>query len=62
MSPDQIKNLTFQEKSAWFRHHLQRFRIPWMSGADYMKISKENVLMSSLIESKKVNMYKEVKI
>ena len=27
-----------------------------------MKIEKSNVLMSSLIESKRVNMYKEVKI
>jgi hypothetical protein len=33
-----------------------------MSGADYMRIEKNNVLMSSLIQSKKVNMYKEVKI
>jgi len=62
MSPDQIKNLSFQEKSAWFRHHLERFRISWMAGADFMKIEKNNVLMSSLIESKRVNMYKEVKI
>jgi len=33
-----------------------------MAGADFMKIEKNNVLMSSLIESKRVNMYKEVKI
>lgn len=33
-----------------------------MSGADYMHIEKNNVLMSSLIHSKKVNMHKEVKI
>jgi hypothetical protein len=33
-----------------------------MNGADYMRIEKTNVLMSSLIESKRVNMYKEVKI
>jgi E3 ubiquitin-protein ligase HUWE1 len=33
-----------------------------MNGADFMKIEKNNVLMSSLIQSKKVNMYKEVKI
>jgi hypothetical protein len=33
-----------------------------MKGADFMHIEKNNVLMSSLIESKKVNMYKEVKI
>lgn len=62
MSPEQIRNLSFQEKSAWFRYHLERFRISWMNGADYMKIEKNNVLMSSLIEAKKVNMYKEVKI
>ena len=33
-----------------------------MNGADYMKISKNNVLMTSLMEVKHVNMYKEVKI
>jgi hypothetical protein len=33
-----------------------------MSGTDYMHIEKNNVLMSSLIHSKKVNMHKEVKI
>ena len=33
-----------------------------MSGADYMHIEKTNVLMSSLIHAKKVNMHKEVKI
>lgn len=62
MSPDQIRNLSFQEKSAWFRYHCERFRISWMNGADYMRIDRDNVLMSSLIHSKKVNMYKEVKI
>ena len=62
MSPEQIMNLSFQEKSTWFRHHLERFRVSWMNGADFMRIEKNNVLMSSLIESKKVNMFKEVKI
>jgi E3 ubiquitin-protein ligase HUWE1 len=33
-----------------------------MNGADFMKIEKSNVLMTSLAQSKKVNMYKEVKI
>lgn len=33
-----------------------------MNGADYMKIEKSNVLVSSLVQSKKVNMFKEVKI
>lgn len=49
MSPEQIRGLSFQEKSAWFRNHLERFRISWMSGADYMKIEKDNLLISSLI-------------
>ncbi len=62
MSPDQVRNLPFQEKSAWFRYHLERFRISWMNGADYMKIDRNNVLMSSLNQTKKVNMFKEVKI
>ena len=62
MSPQEVKNLCFQEKSSWFRYHLEKMRIPWMAGADYMTIEKTNVLMSSLISSKKVNMHKEVKI
>jgi E3 ubiquitin-protein ligase HUWE1 len=61
-NPEQISTLSFQEKSAWFRFNLEKLRISWMKGADFMHIEKNNVLMSSLIESKKVNMYKEVKI
>ena len=62
VSPEQAKGYPFQEKSAWFRYNLEKKRINWMNGADYMKISKNNVLMTSLMEVKKVNMYKEVKI
>lgn len=62
MSPEEVSGLSFQEKASWFRFHLEKLRIPWMAGADYMHIDKNNVLMCSLIHAKKVNMHKEVKI
>lgn len=36
--------------------------MPWTQGADYMKLEKDNILINSLNEVKKVNMHKEVKI
>lgn len=46
----------------WLRNRLEGLRIPWTAGADFMRIDKNNILMGSLVESKKVNMHKEVKI
>ena len=54
--------MPFQEKISWFRYQIEKKRINWINGADYMKISKNNVLMTSLMAVKTVNMYKEVKI
>ena len=62
MSPQQVRPLSFQQKAAWFRHHIERRRISWMEGADFMRIERDNVLISSLVGSKKVNMFKEVKV
>ena len=62
MAPQQVRSLTFQQKTAWLRHHLDRRRISWMEGADFMRIERDNVLISSLVGAKKVNMYKEVKV
>lgn len=57
-----MKKLTFQEKEAWFRNKLEKDRISWEKGADFMKLERSNILMCSFIEAKKVNMHKEVKI
>lgn len=62
LSPESVSKRCFQEKLAWFRSKVERFRIPWESGADWMKIEKDNVLMTSLAAIRKVNMHKEVKI
>ena len=57
-TPEQVRNLKFQEKNYWFRYHLEKKRISWTNGADYMQIEKTNVLMSSLVAYTKVNMHK----
>lgn len=38
--------------------NLERHRIPWEAGADWMRIEKDNVLMTSLAAISKVNMHK----
>lgn len=62
LKPPDAKKLAFQEKMAWFRNNLEKKRISWENGADWMKLERSNILMSSFIESRKVNMHKEVKI
>ena len=44
------------------RNNLEKNRISWTNGADYMKIDRSNMIISSYLEAKKVNMFKEVKI
>ena len=58
----EVKKLTFQEKEHWFRNKIEKNRISWEKGADFMKLERSNILMCSFIEAKKVNMHKEVKI
>lgn len=57
-----IKKLSFQEKLYWFRTSIEKKRISWEKGADHLKLDRSNILMCSLMQYKKVNMYKEVKI
>ena len=59
---EEVHKLSFQEKEFWFRDKVERFRIPWQNGADYMRLDKANILMTSLLETEKVNMHREVKI
>lgn len=62
LPPEAIVKRSFQEKQAWFRFRLEKYRIPWEAGADWMHIEKDNVLMTSINAISKVNMHKEVKI
>ena len=45
----EVRKLCFQEKEIWLRRKLESLRIPWTSGADYMRIDKTNILMGSLV-------------
>ena len=45
---EEVKNLSFQEKQYWFRRQIQKLRIPWTEGAEWLKIDKSNILMGSL--------------
>jgi E3 ubiquitin-protein ligase HUWE1 len=58
LSVANAKKLKFQEKEYWFRSQLEKRRISWEQGADWMKLQRSNIFMTSFVESKKVNMYK----
>ncbi len=38
LNEKEVRKLSFQEKIFWFRNHLEKKRISWMNGADFMKI------------------------
>ena len=59
---NEVQKMSFQEKEFWFRDKVEKLRIPWQNGADYMRLDKANILMTSLLETDKVNMHREVKI
>ena len=54
--------MPFQAKHQWFRNNLEKMRISWQNGADFMKIDRNNTLGTSYLQAKRVNMHKEVKI
>ncbi|KRX03901.1 HECT-domain-containing protein [Pseudocohnilembus persalinus] len=56
------QQLAFPQKYEIFRSEVEKFRIPWQQGADWVTITKDSVLLSSLMEIQKVNLYKEVKV
>lgn len=57
-----MKNRSFQEKLYWFRLNIERLRIPFENGAEFIHVDRSNILMSSKQSLEKVDLRKEVKI
>jgi len=62
MSAESAKELPFEDKKKWFKLQMDKIRIPWVCGADYLNISHKNVVETALKSIKKVHLHKEVKI
>lgn len=62
MSIESAKELSFEDKKKWLKLQMDKIRIPWVCGADYLTISHKTVLESALKNMRKVHLHKEVKI
>ena len=58
MSIESAKELTFEDKKKWFKLQMDKIRIPWVCGADFLAISHKNVLESAVKNMKKVHLHK----
>ena len=56
------KETSFEQKQRIFKKNIEKLKIDWRKGSDYMTINREKILESSISELSKVNLYKEVKI
>lgn len=63
MDQTEAEFLVFEEKLLWFKIKMDEIRIPWTQGADVIKISSiENILTDSLEFLDKINFHRETKI
>jgi E3 ubiquitin-protein ligase HUWE1 len=53
---------TFEEKQSIFRINIQKLKIDWREGSDFITINRDNIIESSIEELSKVNIYKEIKV
>ena len=57
-----VKFSKFEEKQSIFKINLQKLKIDWRNGSDYININRDNLIESSIEELSKVNIYKEIKV
>jgi E3 ubiquitin-protein ligase HUWE1 len=46
----------------WFRLNTESLRVPWQSGSENLKVDRANLVMSSKVGLRKLNLHKELKI
>ena len=57
------KNLqSFEEKQCVFRNNLQKLKIDWTEGPNFININRDKLIESSIEELSKVNLYREIKV
>ena len=57
-----IKFQSFEEKQDIFRLNLQKLKIDWTEGPNYVTINRDKLIESSIEELSKVNLYREIKV
>ena len=57
-----MKLETFEEKQSIFRVNIQKLKIDWREGSDYITINRDKIIESSIEELSKANIYREIKV
>ena len=52
----------FEEKLIVFKTNLQKLKIDWTEGSNYVNINRDKLIESSIEELSKVNLYREIKV
>lgn len=52
------KSCRFEEKYALFRMELEKRRVHWQEGACFLKVDKQNVIVSTIHQLSSINFYK----
>ena len=53
---------SFEEKQNIFKNNLQKLKIDWTEGPNYININRDKLIESSIEELSKVNLYREIKV
>ena len=52
----------FEEKQSIFKINLQKLKIDWREGSDFITINRDKIIESSIDELSKANIYREIKV
>ena len=52
----------FEEKQSIFKINLQKLKIDWREGSDFITINRDKIIESSMEELSKANIYREIKV
>ena len=53
---------SFEEKQGLFKENLQKLKIDWSEGSNFININRDKLIESSIEELSKVNLYREIKV
>ena len=53
---------SFEEKQSIFKNNLQKLKIDWTEGPNFININRDKLIESSIEELSKVNLYREIKV
>ena len=53
---------SFEERQSIFKINLQKLKIDWREGSDFITINRDKIIESSMDELSKANIYREIKV